>query len=60
MAKFSVSEPFARKVLDQHRSTQRKRPGGKSDEEAFTADIIRPDTAYASREGLAGPFLGGS
>jgi putative transposase len=41
MAKFSVSERFACKVLGQHRSTHRKKPKGRPDEEALTADIIR-------------------
>ncbi|WP_145925934.1 IS3 family transposase [Shinella sp. HZN7] len=41
MAKFSVSERFACRVLGQHRSTQRKKPHGRPDEEALTADIIR-------------------
>ena len=41
MVKFSVSERFACKVLGQHRSTQRKTPKGRADEEALTADIIR-------------------
>jgi hypothetical protein len=39
MAKFSVSERFACRVLDQHRSTQRKKPRGRADEAALTADI---------------------
>src|SRR5690606_19180728 len=46
MAKFSVSERFACKVLGQHRSTQRKKPPGRSDEEALTADIIRLASRY--------------
>jgi putative transposase len=46
MAKFSVSERFACKVLGQHRSTQRKKPEGRSDEEALTADIIRLASCY--------------
>jgi len=50
MAKFSVSERFACKVLGQHRSTQRKKPRGRPDEEALTADIIR----FASRYGRYG------
>ena len=39
-AKLDVSERFACKVLDQHRSTQRKVPGAADDEAALTADII--------------------
>ena len=46
MATFSVSERFACKVLGQHRSTQRKKPEGRSDEEALTADIIRLASRY--------------
>ena len=46
MAKFSVSERFACRVLDQHRSTQRKKPRGRADEAALTADIIRLATRY--------------
>jgi len=46
MAKFSVSERFACKVLGQHRSTQRKTPRGRPDEEALTADIIRLACRY--------------
>ncbi len=38
--KFQISERFACRVLGQHRSTQRKVPRGRSDEEALTADII--------------------
>ncbi len=36
----SVSERRACRVLGQHRSTQRKAPRGRDDEEALTADII--------------------
>jgi putative transposase len=46
MAKFSVSERFACKVLGQHRSTQRKKPKGRPDEEALTADIVRLASRY--------------
>ena len=46
MAKFSVSERFAWKVLGQHRSTQRKRPRGRPDDELLTADIIRLASRY--------------
>src|SRR5690606_38941559 len=46
MAKFSISERFACKVLGQHRSTQRKKPRGRADEEALTADIIRLASRY--------------
>ena len=46
MRKFSVSERFACRVLDQHRSTQRKKPRGRADEAALTADIIRLATQY--------------
>ena len=50
MVKFSVSERFACKVLGQHRSTQRKKPQSRPDEEALTTDIIR----LASRYGRSG------
>ena len=46
MAKFSVPERFACKVLGQHRSTQRNKPRGRPDEEALTADIIRLASRY--------------
>ncbi|MEP9374957.1 IS3 family transposase [Mesorhizobium sp. KR1-2] len=46
MVKFSVSERFACKVLGQHRSTQRKKPQGRADGEALTADIIRLASRY--------------
>ena len=46
MAKFTVSERFACMVLGQHRSTQRKKPRGRPDEEALTADIIRLASRY--------------
>ena len=46
VAKFSVSERFACKVLGQHRSTQRKKPQGRPDEEALTSDIIRLASRY--------------
>ena len=46
MAKFSVSERFACKVLGQHRSTQRKKPHGRADEDALAADIIRLASRY--------------
>ena len=39
-AKLDVSERFACKVLEQHRSTQRKAPGALDDEAALTAAII--------------------
>jgi hypothetical protein len=48
--KFRVSERFACRVLGQHRSTQRKVPRGRPDEEALTADII----ALASQYGRNG------
>jgi transposase InsO family protein len=43
---FQVSERFACRVLGQHRSTQRKVPRGRSDEEALTADIIALAAQY--------------
>ena len=47
---FDVSERFACRVLGQHRSTQRKVPRGRADEEALTADIV----ALASQYGRYG------
>ena len=38
--KLDVSQRLACRVLGQHRSTQRKVPRGRSDEEALTADIV--------------------
>ena len=46
MVMFSISERFACKVLGQHRSTQRKKPHSRPDEEALTADIIRLASRY--------------
>jgi len=46
MVKFSVSARFACKVLGQHRSTQRKKPQSRPDEEALTTDIIRLASRY--------------
>ncbi|MBB6011769.1 hypothetical protein HNR59_001114 [Aquamicrobium lusatiense] len=46
MAKFSVWECFACKVSGQHRSTRRKKPQGRPDEEALTAGIIRLASRY--------------
>jgi transposase InsO family protein len=37
---------MARRVLGQHRSTQRKVPGGRADEAALTADIVALATQY--------------
>ena len=48
--KLQVSERLACRVLGQHRSTQRKAPRGRADEEALTADII----ALASQYGRYG------
>ena len=48
--KFHVSERLACRVLGQHRSTQRKAPRGRADEDALTADII----ALASQYGRYG------
>ena len=47
---FSISERFACRTLGQHRSTQRKVPRGRRDEDAPTADII----ALASQYGRYG------
>jgi transposase InsO family protein len=46
VAKFSVSERFVCKVLGQHRSTQRKWPRGRPDDEVLTADILRLASRY--------------
>ena len=46
MVKYSISERVACKVLGQHRSTQRKKPQGRPDEEALTTDIIRLASRY--------------
>lgn len=48
--KLRVSERLACRVLGQHRSTQRKAPRGRADDEALTADII----ALASQYGRYG------
>ncbi len=48
--KLRVSERLACRVLGQHRSTQRKTPRGRADDDALTADII----ALASRFGRYG------
>ncbi len=41
-----MSERRACAVIDQHRSTQRKRPQGRPDDDALTKDIIRLATQY--------------
>lgn len=41
-----MSERRACSVIGQHRSTQRKRPHGRPDEDALTADIIRLASQY--------------
>jgi putative transposase len=41
-----VSERRACAAIGQHRSTQRKRPQGRPDEDALTADIIRLASQY--------------
>ena len=46
----SANERFACRVLSQHRSTQRKVPRGRSDEDELTADIV----ALASQYGRYG------
>ena len=48
--KFRISERFACRVLGQHRSTQRKVPQGRADEDALIADIL----ALASQYGRYG------
>ena len=55
--KLQVSERLACRVLGQHRSTQRKAPHGRADEEALTADIIAlallPGAATSARSTAA-------
>lgn len=46
MQKFHVSERLACRVLGQHRSTQRKVPRRRPDEEALTADIVALASEY--------------
>ena len=46
MTKLDVSERLARRVLGQHRSTQRKTPKGRADEAALTAEIVALATQY--------------
>ena len=41
-----MSERRTCRVIGQHRSTQRKRPQGKVDEELLTTDIIKLARAY--------------
>ena len=45
-AELGISERRACAVAGQHRSTQRKRPRGRDDEEALTAAIIRLASQY--------------
>jgi hypothetical protein len=45
----SVSERRACAALGQHRSTQRKAPRGRDDEERLTADIIELAGQYGRR-----------
>ena len=42
----SISERRACRALGQHRSTQRKVPRGRGDEEALTADLIELARRY--------------
>jgi putative transposase len=46
MATLGVSERFACRALGQHCSTQRRKPTGRADEAALTADIIRLAIRY--------------
>lgn len=46
VVKFSIPERFARKVLGHLHSTRRNRPEDRSDEEVFTADILRSAPRY--------------
>jgi putative transposase len=45
-AKLNIPERRACRVIGQHRSTQRKKPRGRPDEEALTAAIIRLASEY--------------
>ena len=54
-AKLGISERRACAVAGQHRSTQRKRPRGRDDEEALTAAIIRLGPAHLAAGGAEGP-----
>jgi putative transposase len=47
MSVLNVSERRACRALGQHRSTQRKAPRGREDEEALTADLIELARRYA-------------
>ena len=44
--KLQVSERLACRVLGQHRSTQRRVPRGRADEDALIADIVALATRY--------------
>jgi len=44
--KLGVSERRVCRTVNQHRSTQRKQPTGRADEDALTADIIRLASQY--------------
>ena len=46
MHMMSLSERRACRALGQHRSTQRKTPRGRHDEEALTADLIELARQY--------------
>ena len=43
-----VSERRICRVLGQHRSTQRRRPRGREDEDRLVADMIEPARQYGS------------
>jgi len=46
LGKLAVSERQICRVLGQHRSTQRRRPRGRADEERLVADILRDVPAF--------------
>ena len=46
LGKLAVSERQICRVLVQHRSTQRRRPRGRADEERLVADILRGVPAF--------------
>ncbi|EAU41949.1 hypothetical protein FP2506_15989 [Fulvimarina pelagi HTCC2506] len=56
VSKLGVSERMACRVLGQHRSTQRKKPTGRADEEALDSDISG-SSASAAKTDIAGSPL---
>jgi hypothetical protein len=58
MLTLRVSERRACRALGQHRSTQRKVPRGRDDEEALTADLISPASTAAMAIARSARFCG--